>query len=78
MTLFVDKLKTSNENVKTLVLELNTLNDKLEKKTHMANYYKEYIYIYVLASFFILIDVVYSTYYDENINIAFIKSGTQN
>lgn len=77
MTLFVDKLKNSNENVKTLVLELNTLNDKLEKKTHMANYYKEYIYIYVLASFFILIDVVYSTYYDKNIDIAFIQSGTQ-
>lgn len=77
MNLFVDKIKTSNENIKTLVLELNTLNDKLEKKTHMANYYKEYIYIYVLASFFILLDVVYSTYYDKNIDIAFIQSGTQ-
>lgn len=77
MTLFVDKLKTSNENVKTLVLELNTLNDKLEKKTHMANYYKEYIYIYVLASFFMLLDVIYSTYYDVGFDVAYIKSGNK-
>lgn len=53
--------------------KIEELNNNIERKQAMSKFYLQYAYIYIIASFFYLLNLCYETYFDDQIDFAFIK-----
>ena len=46
--------------------KIGTLDNKTEEKYQMTRFYRQYIFIYIIASFFVLVDLCLTQYYGPN------------
>lgn len=70
---YIDYISQTKKDTVYFIDKLDELNNKMERKHFMSNYYKQYVIIYTIASFFILCDIVWKSYFDEEIDISYMN-----
>jgi hypothetical protein len=64
---YVSSVDSAKGNVVFFLDKIENLNNKLENKQQMIQFYNKYILIYSIVSFLYLVDVSLSTYYGKNV-----------
>lgn len=75
--MLLNNVKTIQGKITYFIDRLNDLNDKMERKQMMNKYYGEYLILYYIASFFIMLDTVWKYYFDTPFDISYMNR-TQN
>lgn len=57
-----------SKDVTYFIDKIEELNNKMEQKQEMSRFYMQYAYIYIISSFFYLMNVCYETFFDESID----------
>lgn len=70
---YLDYIQQTKKDTIYFIDKLDELNNRMERKHFMSNYYKQYIIVYTIASFFILCDIVWKLYFDEELDISYMN-----
>ena len=63
---YLNTIESVKHDVSYFIEKLDNMNDKLESKIQMTEFYNKYIIIYVIASFIYLLNVSIDTYFNIN------------